>query len=327
MLNFILRRTLIIIPMIILISMISFLIITLPPGSYIDSYLANLQQMGGEVEQSRADTIKERYGLNDPIYLQYWKWVKGFPRGDFGMAFSEERPVINIIQERIGYTILISTLTLLFTWILSIPIGIYSAVKQYSFGDYVFTFFGFLGVSIPNFLLAIIIMFVGLRFFGINLSGLMPVQYMGEPWGLTKILAVLQRIWVPVVVVGTAGMAGLIRIMRAEMLDQLRQPYIQMARSKGVDEIKVIIKYAARIAVNPLISTIGWLLPQIISGGTIAGIVLGLPTLGPKLYDALKIQDMYLAGTIIFFNIVLILIGTLLSDILLALVDPRIRYD
>jgi peptide/nickel transport system permease protein len=313
--------------MIILISMISFLIITLPPGSYIDSYLANLQQMGGEVEQSRADTIKERYGLNDPIYLQYWKWVKGFPRGDFGMAFSEERPVINIIQERIGYTILISTLTLLFTWILSIPIGIYSAVKQYSFGDYVFTFFGFLGVSIPNFLLAIIIMFVGLRFFGINLSGLMPVQYMGEPWGLTKILAVLQRIWVPVVVVGTAGMAGLIRIMRAEMLDQLRQPYIQMARSKGVDEIKVIIKYAARIAVNPLISTIGWLLPQIISGGTIAGIVLGLPTLGPKLYDALKIQDMYLAGTIIFFNIVLILIGTLLSDILLALVDPRIRYD
>jgi len=327
LLNFILRRTLIIIPMIILISMISFLIITLPPGSYIDSYLANLQQMGGEVEQSRADTIKERYGLNDPIYLQYWKWVKGFPRGDFGMAFSEERPVINIIQERIGYTILISTLTLLFTWILSIPIGIYSAVKQYSFGDYVFTFFGFLGVSIPNFLLAIIIMFVGLRFFGINLSGLMPVQYMGEPWGLTKILAVLQRIWVPVVVVGTAGMAGLIRIMRAEMLDQLRQPYIQMARSKGVDEIKVIIKYAARIAVNPLISTIGWLLPQIISGGTIAGIVLGLPTLGPKLYDALKIQDMYLAGTIIFFNIVLILIGTLLSDILLALVDPRIRYD
>ncbi|MEC9489546.1 MAG: ABC transporter permease [Halanaerobiales bacterium] len=327
MLNFILRRTLIIIPMIILISMISFLIITLPPGSYIDSYLANLQQMGGEIEQSRADTIKERYGLNDPIYLQYWKWVKGFPRGDFGMAFSEERPVINIIQERIGYTILISTLTLLFTWILSIPIGIYSAVKQYSFGDYVFTFFGFLGVSIPNFLLAIIIMFVGLRFFGINLSGLMPVQYMGEPWGLSKILAVLQRIWVPVVVVGTAGMAGLIRIMRAEMLDQLRQPYIQMARSKGVDEIKVIIKYAARIAVNPLISTIGWLLPQIISGGTIAGIVLGLPTLGPKLYNALKIQDMYLAGTIIFFNIVLILIGTLLSDILLALVDPRIRYD
>ncbi|TDO92072.1 peptide/nickel transport system permease protein [Halanaerobium saccharolyticum] len=327
MLNFILRRTLIIIPMIILISMISFLIITLPPGSYIDSYLANLQQMGGEVEQSRADTIKERYGLNDPIYLQYWKWVKGFPRGDFGMAFSEERPVINIIQERIGYTILISSLTLLFTWVLSIPIGIYSAVKQYSFGDYAFTFFGFLGVSIPNFLLAIIIMFVGLRFFGINLSGLMPVQYMGEPWGLSKILAVLQRIWVPVVVVGTAGMAGLIRIMRAEMLDQLRQPYIQMARSKGVDEIKVIIKYAARIAVNPLISTIGWLLPQIISGGTIAGIVLGLPTLGPKLYDALKIQDMYLAGTIIFFNIVLILIGTLLSDILLALVDPRIRYD
>lgn len=315
------------IPMIILISMVSFLIITLPPGSYVDSYLANLQRMGGEVEQGRADALAERYGLNDPIYEQYWKWVKGFPSGNFGMVFSEERPVIQVIQERIGYTILISTLTLLFTWILSIPIGIYSAVKQYSFGDYFFTFFGFLGVSIPNFMLAIIIMFVGLRFFGTNLSGLMPAAYMGEPWNLAKIAEVLKRIWVPVVVVGTAGMAGLIRIMRAEMLDQLRQPYIQMARSKGVNEIKVIIKYAARIAVNPLISTVGWLLPQIISGGTIAGIVLGLPTLGPKLFDALKIQDMYLAGTIIFFNIVLILIGTLLSDILLALVDPRIRYD
>ncbi|MGP3779128.1 ABC transporter permease [Halanaerobium saccharolyticum] len=327
MLSYILRRTMIMIPMIILISMVSFLIITLPPGSYIDSYLANLQRMGGEVEQSRADALADRYGLNDPIYEQYWKWVKGFPSGNFGMVFSEERPVMDVIQERIGFTILISVLTLLFTWILSIPIGIYSAVKQYSFGDYFFTFFGFLGVSIPNFLLAIIIMFTGLRFFGVNLSGLMPAAYMGEPWTLAKIAEVLKRIWVPVVVVGTAGMAGLIRIMRAEMLDQLRQPYIQMARSKGVDEIKVIIKYAARIAVNPLISTVGWLLPQIISGGTIAGIVLGLPTLGPKLYDALKIQDMYLAGTIIFINIVLILIGTLLSDILLALVDPRIRYD
>lgn len=315
------------IPMIILISIVSFLIITLPPGSYIDSYLANLQRMGGEVEQGRAEALADRYGLNDPIYEQYWKWVKGFPSGNFGMVFSEERPVMEVIQERIGFTILISVLTLLFTWILSIPIGIYSAVKQYSFGDYFFTFFGFLGVSIPNFLLAIIIMFMGLRFFGVNLSGLMPASYMGEPWTLAKIAEVLKRIWVPVVVVGTAGMAGLIRIMRAEMLDQLRQPYIQMARSKGVDEIKVIIKYAARIAVNPLISTVGWLLPQIISGGTIAGIVLGLPTLGPKLYDALKIQDMYLAGTIIFINIVLILIGTLLSDILLALVDPRIRYD
>ncbi|MFW5979173.1 MAG: ABC transporter permease [Halanaerobium sp.] len=327
MLNYIFRRTLIMIPMIIVISMVSFLIITLPPGSYVDSYLANLQRMGGGIEQERADDLAERYGINDPVYEQYWKWIKGFPSGNFGMVFSEERPVIHVIQERIGYTILISTLTLLFTWILSIPIGIYSAVKQYSFGDYFFTFFGFLGVSIPNFLLAIIIMFIGLRFFGVNLSGLMPAAYMGEPWNLAKILEVLKRIWVPVVVVGTAGMAGLIRIMRAEMLDQLRQPYIQMARSKGVDEIKVIIKYAARIAVNPLISTVGWLLPQIISGGTIAGIVLGLPTLGPKLFDALKIQDMYLAGTIIFFNIVLILIGTLLSDILLALVDPRIRYD
>jgi len=313
--------------MIVFITIVSFLIITLPPGSYIDTYLASLQRMGGQVEQERAEAIKARYGLDDPVYVQYWNWVRGFPYGRLGMVFSEDRPVIDVIAERLPYTVLISSLTLLFTWIFAIPIGIYSAVKQYSAGDYLFTFFGFLGVSIPNFLLALVIMFMGLRYFGVNLSGLMPARYMGEPWNLEKIMQVAQRIWVPIIVVGTAGMAGLIRVMRGEMLDQLRQPYIQMARSKGVSEIKVIIKYAARIAINPLISTIGWLLPQLISGGMIAGIVLGLPTLGPKLYDALMIQDMYLAGSIIMISIILVLVGTLLSDILLAIVDPRIRYD
>jgi len=325
--NYIIRRTLIMIPMIVFITIVSFLIITLPPGSYIDTYLASLQRMGGQVEQERAEAIKARYGLDDPVYVQYWNWVRGFPYGRLGMVFSEDRPVIDVIAERLPYTVLISSLTLLFTWIFAIPIGIYSAVKQYSAGDYLFTFFGFLGVSIPNFLLALVIMFMGLRYFGVNLSGLMPARYMGEPWNLEKIMQVAQRIWVPIIVVGTAGMAGLIRVMRGEMLDQLRQPYIQMARSKGVSEIKVIIKYAARIAINPLISTIGWLLPQLISGGMIAGIVLGLPTLGPKLYDALMIQDMYLAGSIIMISIILVLVGTLLSDILLAIVDPRIRYD
>ncbi len=327
MVNYIIRRTLIMIPMIVFITIVSFLIITLPPGSYIDTYLASLQRMGGQVEQERAEAIKARYGLDDPVYVQYWNWVRGFPYGRLGMVFSEDRPVIDVIAERLPYTVLISSLTLLFTWIFAIPIGIYSAVKQYSAGDYLFTFFGFLGVSIPNFLLALVIMFMGLRYFGVNLSGLMPARYMGEPWNLEKIMQVAQRIWVPIIVVGTAGMAGLIRVMRGEMLDQLRQPYIQMARSKGVSEIKVIIKYAARIAINPLISTIGWLLPQLISGGMIAGIVLGLPTLGPKLYDALMIQDMYLAGSIIMISIILVLVGTLLSDILLAIVDPRIRYD
>ena len=327
MVNYIIRRTLIMIPMIVFITIVSFLIITLPPGSYIDTYLASMQRMGGQVEQERAEAIKARYGLDDPVYVQYWNWVRGFPYGRLGMVFSEDRPVIDVIAERLPYTVLISSLTLLFTWIFAIPIGIYSAVKQYSAGDYLFTFFGFLGVSIPNFLLALVIMFMGLRYFGVNLSGLMPARYMGEPWNLEKIMQVAQRIWVPIIVVGTAGMAGLIRVMRGEMLDQLRQPYIQMARSKGVSEIKVIIKYAARIAINPLISTIGWLLPQLISGGMIAGIVLGLPTLGPKLYDALMIQDMYLAGSIIMISIILVLVGTLLSDILLAIVDPRIRYD
>ena len=232
-----------------------------------------------------------------------------------------------VIKERIGYTILISLGTILFTWILAIPIGVYSAVKQYSLGDYTFTLVGFVGVSIPNFLLALIIMFISIKFFGVNVGGLFSTEYMGEPWSWGKFVDLLAHLWVPIVVVGTAGMAGLIRVMRGQMLDELRKPYVQTARAKGLSEIKIIFKHVVRIAVNPIISTAGWMLPQIVSGATISGIVLGLPTIGPKLFEALQGQDMYLAGTIVMMQSSLVIIGTMLSDLLLAVIDPRIRYD
>lgn len=327
MLNYIMRRITLMIPLLILISIVAFIVIKLPPGSYLETYLSELRRTGGEIEQSRAEAIKQRYGLDDPGYVQYFKWVSGFYKGDFGISFREDKPVLLIINERIGFTILISVLTLLFTWLLSIPIGIYSALKQYSPADYLATVIGFIGVSIPNFLLALFIMFFSIKYFGTDVGGLFSMKYMGEPWSWAKFVDMLGHIWVPIVVVGTGGMAGLIRVMRGQMLDELRKPYVHTARVKGLSEAKVILKHVVRIAVNPIISTAGWILPEIVSGATIAGIVLGLPTVGPKLYEALHSQDMYLAGTIVMMQSALVIIGTLISDILLALVDPRIRYE
>lgn len=315
------------VPLLILISIVAFVIIQLPPGSYLETHMAALQRSGGQASQTELEMITRRYGLDQPMYMQYWKWVRGFPRGNFGQSFRQNKPVAMIIQERIGWTVLISILTVLFTWILAVPIGIYSAVKQYSIGDHIATFFGFLGASIPNFLLALFIMFIGVRFFGMSIGGLYDVQFMGEAMSWAKLMSILSRIWIPVVVVGTASMAGLIRIMRGQMLDELRKAYVQTARAKGLSENVVVFKHVMRIAVNPIISTIGWMLPGIVSGDVIAGIVLGLPTIGPELFNALRAQEMYLAGTIVMMLSVLTLIGTLISDILLAMVDPRIRYE
>ncbi|AGB41667.1 ABC-type dipeptide/oligopeptide/nickel transport system, permease component [Halobacteroides halobius DSM 5150] len=327
MLNYIIRRCITIIPLLIAISIVSFLVIKLPPGSYLETYVAEMERVGGEVTDARISALKKRYGLGQPAYKQYFKWISGFPRGDFGMSFKQEVPVTQIIKERIGYTVLISLGTILFTWSLAIPIGIYAAVRQYSVFDYIFTFVGFIGLSIPNFLLALLLMFIGVKYFNTDLSGLFSMEYMGAPWSFGKFIDLLKHIWLPIVVVGTGGMAGLIRVMRGQMLDELRKAYVQTARAKGLSELVVIVKHVTRIAVNPIVSTIGWMLPRIISGATIAGIVLGLPTVGPKLLDALKSQDMYLAGTIIMMQSSLVVIGTLISDILLAIVDPRIRYE
>ncbi len=315
------------IPILIVISIVAFIIIKLPPGDYLTHYIQQLRISGQEVGEARIASLEKRYGLSQPGYIQYFKWVTGIFHGDFGISFQWNKPVSVLIKERIGYTVLIALFTIIFQWGMAIPIGIFSALRQYSLTDYVFTFIGFIGLSIPNFLLALVLMFIGLKYFNVNVSGLMSSEYMGQPMNWEKMYDIFKHLWVPVIVVGTAGTAGLIRVMRGQMLDELGREYVQTARSKGLSEWTVIMKHTVRIAVNPIISTVGWVLPQIISGATIVGVVLTLPTLGPLLLSALSTQDMYLAGSILLMQSVLIIIGTLLSDILLAIVDPRIRYE
>jgi len=327
MTNFIIRRTLLLIPTLLLISLISFAIITLPPGDYLTAYIQQLSQTGVEVDQATIQNLRTQYGLNQPWPVQYYKWVEGFFHGDFGYSFQLEEPVLDIISRRIGFTVILSLATLLFQWIFAIPIGIYSAVKQYSPFDYFFTLFGFIGLSIPNFLLALILMFIGFNFFGVNVGGLLSAKYIGASWSFSKIIDLLAHLWIPIVVVGTAGMAGLIRIVRGQMLDELGKQYMRTARSKGVPEWKAILKYPTRLAINPVISRAAVTIPKIVSRGTIAGIVLGLPILGPTLMTALRSQDMYLGGTIILMQSTLVVITVFLSDVLLAVVDPRIKYD
>ncbi len=327
MLSFLLRRLLVIIPTLIGISIVSFIVITLPPGSYLDTYMAELHRAGGEIDQSRLAAIEQRYGLSQPVHVQYWKWATGFVRGDFGTSFRTNRPVRMLVMERLPVTLLITFLTFIFQWLVAIPVGIYSAVRQYSFLDYVFTVFGFIGLAVPNFLLALVFMFVGITYFNAEVGGLFSIQYLGEPMTWAKFLDGASRIWIPIVVVGTGGMAGLIRIMRGQMLEEMGKQYVKTARSKGISETRVVFSHAARLAFNPLLSTAGWILPALVSGETISGIVLGLPTLGPLLFDALRSQDMYLAGSIVMILSILVVIGTLISDILLAVTDPRIRFD
>lgn len=325
--TFILRRFIILIPLFIVISMFIFMVIQLPPGSYIDNYIMNLRMQGQDVQQAEIEALTRMFGLDQPIHIQYVRWFTGFMSGNLGYSLSLKQPVAEIIMSRLGYTVLISMLTLIFQWVVSIPIGLYSAVNKYTAGDYVVTFLGFIGLSIPNFMLALIIMYVGYRFFGANLTGLFSIEYISAPWSFAKFLDMLSNIWVAVVVVGTAGTAGFIRVLRSQMLDELGKAYVQTARAKGLRERVVIVKHTLRVAINPVISTIGWVLPNIFSGAAIVAIVLGLPTLGPALLNAILAQDMYLAGDIILIQTILVLIGTLISDIALAAVDPRIRYE
>ena len=325
--TFIIRRFLVLVPLFVVISMFIFFIIQLPPGSYIDNYVLQLRAQGLDVSESEIAAITRMYGLDLPLHQRYVRWFTNFLRGDLGYSLALRRPVAAVIRERIGFTVLISVLVLLFQWIISVPVGIYSAVRKYSVGDYIATFFGFIGLSIPNFMLALIIMFIGYRYFGVNLTGLFSVQMADAPWSWAKIVDMLSRIWVAVVVVGTSGTASFIRVLRAQMLDELGKAYVQTARAKGLRESIVIWKHTLRVAVNPVISTIGWILPAIFSGEAITSIVLGLPTLGPALLNAILVEDMYMAGSIILIQTILVLIGTLISDIALAMVDPRIRYE
>jgi len=327
MLAYIIRRFIYMAIILVVVSITAFVIVQLPPGDWLTTYIAQLEVAGQHIDESKIATLKKQYGLDLPICSQYFKWTWNMLHGNFGKSLSYNEPVSKLIAERLPLTIMISLLALVFTYIISIPVGIYSATHQYSVGDYTFTVLGFAGLAIPNFLFALILMFFFYKYFGLSVSGLWSTQYMGEAWTMGKFVDMLKHLPIPIIVIGTAGAAGLIRVMRGCLLDELKKQYVITARAKGVSERTLLFKYPIRVAINPIISTIGWTLPAIVSGATITAIVLGLPTMGHLLYRALLGQDMYLAGSTIMFLTFLTIIGTFISDILLVWIDPRIRYE
>lgn len=328
MLQYMFRRLLYMIPTLIVISIIAFVIIQLPPGDYLTVYVAELAAQGEDVNDATLAQLRERYGLGLPWYQQYFRWMRNIIlKGDFGQSFTWGRPVNQLIWDRIGFTMLITFATTVFIWAVALPIGIYSATHQYSVGDYIATFFGFLGLATPNFLLALVFMYLAVRLFGQSVGGLFSPAYQDAPWTLAKFWDFLSHLWIPIIILGTAGTAGLVRIMRANLLDEINKPYVITARAKGVPERRLIWRYPVRIAMNPFISTIGWTLPALVSGEIIVAVVLNLPTTGPLLLQSLMQQDMFLAGSFILLTSCLTVIGTLISDILLAWLDPRIRYE
>jgi peptide/nickel transport system permease protein len=327
MLSYILQRILRMIPMLFLLSILAFILIQLPPGDYLTEHLNRLRESGFEVDEAEVQRLERMYALDRPMHLQYIKWITNIVlHGDFGLSFEWNKPVTEVMGERLVLTFVMALATTIIVWVLAIPIGIFVAVNQYTFADYFFTFLGFIGLAVPGFLLAMVIMYVAYSRFGIKVGGLFSPDYMLAPWSWGKVVDLLQHIWVPVLILGIGGTASLIRTLRATMLDELRKQYVTVARAKGLAEFTVLMKYPVRIAINPMISTIGWLLPWFFSGGTIVAIVLNLPTAGPVLRNALMAQDMFLAGSYILVSGTLVAIGSLISDILLAVVDPRIRF-
>ncbi len=327
MIAYILRRLLGMIPTIIIVSIVSFLIIQLPPGDFFTSLQAEIAQSGGGQDKETVQKMEEQYGLNQPLYVQYLKWISGFPRADFGWSLEWNSPVLPLVLRRMNYTILVGALSLVFMLSVAVPIGIYSARHQYSFGDHALSALGFLGLSLPGFLLALLWMFFGAIVLRIPVGGEMSQQFADSPWTLAKILDYLNHLWPPAVVLGLASTAQLQRIMRGNLLDVLRQQYITTARAKGLSERKVVNKYGLRVAINPLISVMAMEVPKIISESTIVGIVMSVPTTGPLLLRALQSQDMYLAGTFLLFMSMLLMVSNLLADIVLAWADPRIVYS
>lgn len=309
------------------ISVVAFVIIQLPPGDYLSSYIMQLELSGQILDEAEVASLERQYGLDQPIYVQYFKWMWKMLHGDFGLSFEWNRPAREIIASRLPLTIILALFTLFFTYGLAIPIGIYSATHQYSVGDYGFTVVGFAGLAIPNFLLALALMFIFYRYFGLKLGGLFSREYMDAAWSIGRFVDMLKHLPIPIFVIGTAGTAAIIRVMRGCLLDELRKQYVITARAKGVSERTLLWKYPVRTAINPIISTIGWTLPAIFSGATITAIVLNLPTVGALLLSALISQDMYLAGSAILIQCFLTVTGTFISDILLVLVDPRIKYE
>ncbi|HSC69820.1 MAG TPA: ABC transporter permease [Candidatus Methylomirabilis sp.] len=325
MLRYVVHRLLLMIPTLLLMSLLTFVIINLPPGNYLDTLIGELKASGETADLQKVEFLRKQYGLDQPVLVQYWRWLTGLFRGDLGYSFEYDRPVTAIIGERMALTIVVSAGAILFTWVVAFPIGVYSATHKYSWADHGLTFLGFLGLATPNFLLALIVMFVFFTWFGVSAGGLFSLGMENAPWGWAKVKDLLEHLLVPVVVIGTSGTATMIRRLRANLLDELKKPYVVTARSKGLPPGRLLLKYPLRIALNPFISDIGSLLPQVISGSIIVSIVLSLPTTGPMLLRALRTQDMYLAGSFLMLLAVLSVIGVLLSDLALAALDPRIR--
>jgi len=327
MLSYIGRRSMQIIPLMVMLSVLIFLIIQLPPGDYLTIYIQRLEMAGTDVSEAEIATLRRLYNLDRPMYQQYLLWVRNILfRWDFGRSLQWRRPVSELIGERLPLTVVVSILTLIFTYALSITIGIYSATHQYTAGDYLFSFVAFIGISVPGFLIALVIMYWVFAITGVAVTGLFSEEYIRAAWSWAKVLDGLKHIWLPMLIIGFAGTAGLTRTMRGLLLDELQQAYVATARAKGVAERKLLFKYPVRLAINPMVSTIGWLLPSIVSGQALVAIVLNMPTTGPLLLQALLAQDMYLAGGFLLMTSSLTVIGTLISDILLGVLDPRIRF-
>jgi peptide/nickel transport system permease protein len=327
MVRYLLRRLVTMAITLLIISILVFIVIKLPPGDYLTTYIEELKAQGETVDPKKIEYLRARYGLDKPGWAQYLVWVSGLVRGDLGWSFEYDQPVSKVVGDRLLLTTVLKFATVFFIYLVAFPIGVYSATHQYSWGDHGLTLLGFLGLATPNFLLALIMLYFANVAFGTTIGGLMDPIYIDQPWSWGKILSLLEHLWVPVIVIGTTGTAGMIRRLRANLLDELHKQYVVTARAKGLTEGRLLVKYPLRMALNPFIADIGSLLPQVVSGAVIVSVVMSLPTTGPMLLSALQSQDMYLAGSFLMFLASLTVLGMFLSDIALAMLDPRIRLE
>lgn len=327
MARFLIKRILLLPVLLLIFSIIAFALMQAPPGDFLTSYIAQLAATGTTVDQSQIDALQRMYGLDQPITVQYLKWIGSIVQGNLGLSLEWQRPNAELIGDRLLLTLALALSSLLFTWAIAIPIGILSATRQYSLIDHIFTLFNYVGLATPNFMLALILMWGAFHYFGISVTGLFSPEFVSAPWSWPRFVDLLKHIWLPMIILGTAGTAQIARIVRANLLDELKKPYTELARAKGMPEWKMVLKYPVRVAIAPVVSSIGWYLPQLFSGGLVVAVVMNLPTIGPLLLRALVSQDMHLAGTIVLIYCFLTVIGTMISDVLLALLDPRIELE
>ena len=327
MIRFILQRLMLLPLLVVVFSIVVFAIVQAPPGDFLTSYIATLASSGSSIGAEQVEALRHQYGLDQPFHIQYLRWMQNLLRGDLGLSLEYQRPNAELIGEQLFLTVVLALFSFVLTWIIAVPAGIYSAIRQRSLVDYALTVVNYIGVATPNFMLALVLMWLAFSQFGLSVTGLFSPEYQGAAWSWDKLVDLMKHVWLPALVLGIAGTARLTRVMRANLLDELNKPYVVTARAKGLSEWRLVLRYPVRLALNPLASTIGWYLPQLFSGSLIVATVMNLPNIGPLLLRALVNQDMYLAGAILLIYCMLTIIGTLISDILLAWLDPRIRME